>query len=542
MWGSMRAPSRRRLLHTAVGGVVWLALSALAALVLFLGSSTEVTLASHDAHLRPTLTWSGPGEVVVRTGPVLPDVRMPAPGRIGVEITLGKTDATTTAALVKRYAVLAGAPEGQIAKVRAAITGLAISAVLRGLVIGAIPLLVWLLVGRARRHELVRRVRRPEGMVVLAAVAGLVIGVWQPGTGHDEEQVASDWMALPDFLGSDVPIPGELSDVQVRGDITTATTRRLIESAISTYDSSKVFYNTAAESAADLDLRRPAAGESVAVLVSDRHDNIGMDAVARAVGDAAGATGVLDAGDDTSTGSSWEAFSLDSLDEAFDDYEDRWAIAGNHDHGSFVAGYLADRGWTELDGEVVEGPGGSTLTGVADPRSSGLGNWRDETGLSFSEVEQRIADDVCAADERIATLMVHDANLGREALRRGCVDLVVAGHLHLQVGPDRVVGENGQVGWSYTTGTTGGAAYAFALGSKPRREAEISLITYAEGRPIGIQPVRLETNGTFIADAWIPLTYDTRTAQPGQGRRERQADREGQARRERQADRAGRSR
>ena len=38
------------------------------------------------------------------------------------------------------------------------------------------------------------------------------------------------------------------------------------------------------------------------LLVSDRHDNIGMDQVARAVADAGGATAVFDAGDDTSTG------------------------------------------------------------------------------------------------------------------------------------------------------------------------------------------------------------------------------------------------
>ena len=503
----MHADTRRRLLRIAAGGAVWLVVSTLAALALFLGSSAEITLASHDAELRPTLTWSGPGEVVVPTGPVLPDVRMPAPGRVGVDVTLGKTDVTTTAALVKRYAVLAGAPEGQIAKVTSAVTGLAIRAVLRGLVLGAVPVLVWLLVGAARRQELLRRARRPEGLVVFGAVAALLLALWQPGTADDEAPVgAASWISLRDFLGT-VPMPADLADLEVRGDVTTAETRRLIASAISTYDSSKVFYSTAAASAAGLPLRKPGAGETVAVLVADRHDNIGMDAVARAVGHAAGATSVLDAGDDTSTGSSWEAFSLDSLDEAFDGYDDRWAIAGNHDHGSFVAGYLADRGWSELDGDVVDGPGGSTLAGVADPRSSGLGNWRDETGLSFSEVEQHIADDVCAADERVATLMVHDANLGREALRRGCVDLVVAGHLHLQVGPDKVVGANGRTGWSYTTGTTGGAAYAFALGSKPRREAEISLITYAGGRPVGIQPVRLETNGTFVVDAWIPLTY-----------------------------------
>ena len=43
--------------------------------------------------------------------------------------------------------------------------------------------------------------------------------------------------------------------------------------------------------------------------------------------------------------------------------------------------------------------------------------------------------------------------MGDEALARGCVDLVVGGHLHLQSGPTAVTGENGALGYSYTTGT-----------------------------------------------------------------------------------------
>ena len=100
----------------------------------------------------------------------------------------------------------------------------------------------------------------------------------------------------------------------------------------------------------------------------------------------------------------------------------RWAVAGNHDNGTFVSGHLADHGWTVLDGEVVEGPGGGPMLGVADPRSSGLGNWRDETGLTFEEVADRLADAACAAaedGERISTLLVHDANLGDPTLERG---------------------------------------------------------------------------------------------------------------------------
>ncbi len=70
-----------------------------------------------------------------------------------------------------------------------------------------------------------------------------------------------------------------------------------------------------------------------------------------------------------------------------------------------------------------------------------------------------------------------------------------------------MVGPEGQRGWTYTTGTTGGAAYAIALGSKPRRAADVSLVTYRAGRPAGVQWVTLQTDGTFTTGAWVALRY-----------------------------------
>ena len=487
-------------------------MSAVLTVVVFLHSSVTTTLVSHDAVLQPDLG----GQVVLRTGPVLPDLRIDAGGRVGVEVQLGKTDADTTEELVERYALIAGDPEGPETRIREDLAGLLVGSVQRGAALALVPILLWLLVGRARRRQLASqvwsRLGRPRLLLAAVTVAAVTLALTQPWQ-EDPETLASseEWIPLQEFLGDQVVVPDELEDVEVRGDVTTSQTRRLIESAISTYESSRTFYRQAAEDAAGLDLREPEDGETVALLVSDRHDNIGMDAVARAVADRGGATAVLDAGDDTSTGRPWEAFSLDSLVAAFDDetFEDRrWAVAGNHDNGTFVSGHLADHGWTVLDGEVVEGPGGGLILGVADPRSSGLGNWRDETGLTFSEVADRLADAACAADEdgdRIATLLVHDANLGEPALERGCTDLVLAGHLHVRRGPTAVPGENGELGYTFTSGTTGGAAYAIAVGSKPRRDADMSLVTYRDGRPAGIQSVQLQTDGEFVVDDFVAL-------------------------------------
>jgi hypothetical protein len=477
--------------------------------VVFFDSSVETQIASHDAVLRPNLS----GEVTLRTGPVLPDVRVASGSRIGVTIQLGKTTANSGEALVERYALIASSPDGPEERVRNDVQGLVRDALVRGGALAVVPLLLWAAVGRERRHQLFRAARSWRGVAVVVAV-GLVVVVavepWQDDQPTVEQR--RQWQSLASFLGPEVPIPAELADVEVRGDVTTSQTKRLVQSAVSTYDQSKTFYADLADRAGDLELRQPADGETVVVLVSDRHDNIGMDQVAHAIGDAGGATAVFDAGDDTSTGSSWEGFSMDSLVATFTNkqYGDqRWAVTGNHDNGTFVGKYLSDHGWSVLSGDAVDGPEGSRLLGVGDPRSSGLGNWRDESGLSFSEMGSRLADAACDAQddgERIGTILIHDANMGAEALARGCVDLVLGGHVHTRSGPTRVDGEDGAVGYSYTTGTTGGAAYAIAVGSKLRRPADVGLITYRDGVPVGIQGVLVQTTGEFDVAPWVELT------------------------------------
>jgi hypothetical protein len=486
---------------------VWLALSTLVSIAFFLNSERPIELASHEATVRADFS----GEVVVRTGPVLPDLRTDTGSLVGVEIELGKTDAASVGELTQRYAAIASSPEAPIAKVEQAVLDIAIDSVARGLALGALPVLVWVLIGQRRRREIVERLPTRDGIVGLLMVALVVIGLAVPwrGLGGASTQEPEAWISLSTFVGASVPLPEELDGIEVRADATTGQTRRLVASAIDSYRASTEFYDDAAETAAGLELRQPEEDESVVLLVSDRHDNVGMDPVAEAIAEAGGATAVFDAGDDTSTGKSWEAFSLDSLAETFSDY-DRWAVAGNHDHGSFVRSYLSDLGWTYFDGEVTDGPADSRILGVDDPRSSGLGNWRDETDLTFDEVRERLAEAACDADadgDRVGTLLVHDANLGSEALARGCVDLVVGGHTHVTDGPTAVRGSNEQLGYTYTVGTTGGAAYAIAIGTKLRRPAAVALITYRDGRPVGIQSITIQTTGRFDVAEYVELTY-----------------------------------
>ncbi|MFC7361775.1 metallophosphoesterase [Nocardioides astragali] len=494
-----------RLLVGVALAAVSVTLGLLVAASLFLNSSRTVVLVGHDTVVRPTMAR----DAVIQTGPLLPDLRLRDVGPVGVTLSLGKTEVGSIEELVDRYAFIATDPTAQVDKVQGVVVDMAVSAAVRGLGVGLLPVAVFLLLGRHRRGELFRGLRTRQGLLALVLLLALPLLIWQPWeTSEETQDDRGSWQTLAELAGATVVLPEEVRDIEIRTGPVTTQTKRLVLSAIDTYDKSKEFYSAAAEAAADLDLREPEEGETVALLVSDRHDNIGMDRVARAVGEAGGATVVLDAGDDTSTGQPWEAFSLDSLAGTFAEW-DRFGIAGNHDNGTFVRTYLADEGWTMLDGEVVDAPWGGTLLGVDDPRSSGLGNWREETGLSFTEVGERLADAACDAvadGDRVSTVLVHDANLGREALSRGCVDLVLGGHTHVQAGPDPVEGEDGATGYTWTNGTTGGAAYAIAVGSKPRRDAEVSLVTYADGRPTGLQWVRLRTDGSWLVGEWEPIT------------------------------------
>ena len=63
----------------------------------------------------------------------------------------------------------------------------------------------------------------------------------------------------------------------------------------------------------------------------------------------------------------------------------------------------------------------------------------------------------------------------------------------------------GAEGVTFTNGTTGGAAYAVAIGTKLRRDAQVSLITYRDGRPVGIQPVTISTTNVFTVEPYWPM-------------------------------------
>ncbi len=514
----------RRLLVASAALVLGLVVTVVVGVTAFLHSEREVTIGAHESLVRPTFdAWA-----TLDFGPLLPTMRVPVDGAggIGVEIDLGDSQVTSLEQLAAQDAVIASQPDGEIRKVTETVVDMAWVALAKGAGAGVLSVLlavgVWRAVGPARRREVAAAVRRgvrhPRGRtivsggVVAVLVAGSVVAVALP---VDEGDVAAGrtWEPItdvfPELDGAD-PV---LDTVQIAQGAAASGGSALVEGALSTYRESVSFYGDLAEKAAETPVRTPEEGETTALVVTDRHDNIGMDQVARAIAEQAQASMVLDLGDDTSVGGSWEEFSVNSLAREMRDYE-VVAVAGNHDEGGNIQRWYEDAGFTVLDGEPVDVEG-VRFIGTSDPRSSGL-----TSGYSGSESANSAAlkaqdaelTETACEDGDVAVALVHSAASARELARSGCVDLVLSGHLHRQVGPEVVEGENGRRTVTLTTASTGGAVYAFALGSKLRRAAQVTIVTFRDGAPVGLQPVDLEPGGIITVQDFVPIEPSPRDA------------------------------
>jgi predicted phosphodiesterase len=504
---------RRRLLAGLVLGSIFMLVAFGTAWGSLRSDSREVVIGAQNATVRVTFD----GYATLDLGPLLPRIRIPQSSRLplGMDIDVGESvsDATSIEALIEQNAVIASQPDGEIALARSTVRSMLIDAGLRGLGAGALAVIIvlagWRLVGAQRRAQLRAIVltaarERPPRPLLKAAVAAVVtaLAVAAMVIPYGSQAVPENqWVPAAELLPG-AGLTGQLGSIEVAEGAATTTGLALVEGAVTTYNRSVAFYGDLLEAIPRRAFREPREDETVALLVSDRHDNIGMDPVARAIGDAAGATVLITAGDDTSTGGSWEDFSVNSLADAFEGY-DVVATAGNHDTGTAVVEAYRRADFTVLDGEPVE-VAGIRFLGDNDPRGSGLTANYTEGQESVSEQGQRLAEVACA-DGDVSTLVVHSPSSGEATAATGCVDLVVSGHLHRQVGPDTVTAPDGRETTVYTNGTTGGAAFAFALGSKLRRDAQVTLLTYRDGRPVGLQPVTITTGGEVVAAEYVEL-------------------------------------
>lgn len=500
----------RRIVKIALLITLGVAVAVPTALTTFVHSERDIVIGAHEATVQPTFT----GYAQIDFGTLIPQMRLPseAPFGLGVTIRLGDSEVTELNQLIARDAVIASQPQGEIAAVRSNLTSMMVDAGLRGLGSGIIAVLIavlaWLAIGQKRRRLIWAEAKHPGSRQIIGAAAtsltviAALILIAAPERSRSEpetwEPITSTFPQLP----SD-PV---LDKVEIVRGASTAGGQALVKSALDTYRASVAFYGKLADTAKLAQVRSPLEGETTALVVTDRHDNIGMDPVARIIADRAGATMLIDLGDDTSNGASWETFSLNSLASEFKGF-DKVSVAGNHDHGSTVTDQMHDKGFTVLSGKPVD-VGGVRFLGGSDPRSSGLtaGYFGNPAANSAALVAQDEELTKAACDDgRVSVIAVHSPSSAKRAATSGCVDLVLSGHLHRQVGPTTTTGTNGSSTTTLTTGSTGGAVYAFALGSKLRRMAQVTIVTFKDGRPIGLQLVDFDPGGQVTPQAYVVL-------------------------------------
>ncbi|WP_432892609.1 metallophosphoesterase family protein [Kribbella sp. CA-245084] len=498
----------------------WAALSLLFAvttvvvgLLGFVNDSERVTIGAHAATVSPTFD----GYATLDLGAVLPRLRIPAdtPGKIGVNIDVQETDADNLTELLTRDTLIASQPDGEIGQIKQVIQEMAVDNAVAGAGTGLLVVVVvatlWTALGVRRRRELWHLVHRHErrfehrAIVVLVAMLITIASIYGPGRMRPAEVPPTQWQPLFKLL-PEMSFDNRLKKVEVASGFSTTGGVGVIRTLVETYRKSTELYGRLKNRVADVapEIHQPSKDQKVALLVSDRHDNIGIDGFASEVAKAGGAKLLIDAGDDTSSGQSWEAFSINSLRQHFKDFK-VVAVAGNHDAGGHVEEFMRKAGFTVLDSKPVEVEGIRFL-GDSDPTKTGLGSADTPGDETIEHQSQRLADVACdqPEDKRISTMVVHDPSSFAATAERGCASLLLSGHLHRQVGPTTTAFGEHEV-TTYTNGTTGGAAYAFALGYTLRKPGEVTLITYHDGLPVGLQTVTAQPSGDVTVGAYNPL-------------------------------------
>ncbi|TDO61043.1 calcineurin-like phosphoesterase family protein [Kribbella sp. VKM Ac-2571] len=494
-------------------GLLFVLTSVLVGLFGFVNDSERVTIGAHAATVSPTFD----GHATLDLGAVLPRLRIPtnAPGGIGVNVDVQETDAGNLTELLTRDTLIASQPDGEIGRIQQVVQEMAVDNAVAGAGSGLLVVVVvatlWTALGARRRSELWHLVHRHERrtehrmIVILVAMLITIASIYGPGRMRQPDVPPTQWQPLFKLL-PEMSFDDRLKTVEVASGFSTTGGVGVIRTLVETYRKSTELYGRLKDRVADVapQLHQPNENEKVALLVSDRHDNIGIDAFAAAVAKAGGAKLLIDAGDDTSSGQSWEAFSINSLRQHFKDFK-VVAVAGNHDAGGHIEGSMRKAGFTVLDSKPVEVEGIRFL-GDSDPTSTGLGSADSPGDETIEHQSQRLADVACDQpdDKRISTMVVHDPSSFADTAARGCATLLLSGHLHRQVGPEHRVVDNRAV-TTYTNGTTGGAAYAFALGYTLRKPGEVTLITYQKGLPVGLQAVTAQPSGDVTVGPYTPL-------------------------------------
>ncbi|RYV52640.1 metallophosphoesterase [Pengzhenrongella frigida] len=229
----------------------------------------------------------------------------------------------------------------------------------------------------------------------------------------------------------------------------------------------------------------------VMLLVSDLHCNVGMAGLIRSVAELAEADLVLDGGDTTINGTAVEQYCVTTFADAIPNGIPVVVANGNHDSAE-TAGQERKAGMTVLEGEVITAAGVRIL-GDRDPNETRIGGGTNPGGEETAdEMGERLARASCD-DPDVDLLLIHDPNVGRAAMARGCVPVQLSGHRHVREGPV----PNG-LGVRYINASTAGAAPGQPTVGPLRGTAEMTVLRFdpVERRFLDYQLVEVRPNGS----------------------------------------------
>jgi len=248
----------------------------------------------------------------------------------------------------------------------------------------------------------------------------------------------------------------------------------------------------------------PEAEYATFLMIADLHCNVGMAPVIATAAELSEADAILNAGDTVMSGTEVESFCVNAFADALPPTSDLPVIVADGNHDSVLTGEQErNRGWTVLDGDVVEVAGVRVL-GDTDPTLTEIGTGtrpeRDETVLQMGE---RLRDQACELQDEgdpADILLIHSPHAGRQSLEAGCVPLNLSGHMHSQGGP-------WQLGWGvqYISSSTAGATLGQPTVGPLNAQAAMTVIRWnlTSGEPAHYRLIHADPDTSVTLGPWV---------------------------------------
>ena len=224
-----------------------------------------------------------------------------------------------------------------------------------------------------------------------------------------------------------------------------------------------------------------ADGSTTVVLTTDLHCNLDVIAISGRLDALADADIHLDDGDLTMTGSEPEQVCVDALNDAVPHGVAKAATIGNHDSEA-TAERLRANGWTVTNGRVQE-VGGLRILGDIDADRSPAGGTYQRGAETSHDIGARLAGVTCEPGADVDVVLIHQPATFGPLISGGCAPLLVAGHVHQELGMTVTAGGNGPVAQLVSGAGKGGTSVGPVT-----EDAYLHVMSFdAQGRLLGVE-------------------------------------------------------